>query len=93
MAATEPYVRNQLYSISLTEFLPDPNQPRKFLDPAALAELAASIAQHGVLEPILFRVDNGQNYVVAANGAALRLGRPALTQSPPFSSTVRTTRR
>ena len=65
MAATESYVRNQLYSLPLAELLPDPNQPRKFLDPAALAELAASIAQHGVLEPILFRVDSGQNYVVA----------------------------
>ena len=65
MAATEPYVRNQLYSIPLAELLPDPNQPRKFLDPAALDELAASIAQHGVLEPILFRAEAGQNFVVA----------------------------
>jgi hypothetical protein len=36
MAATEPYVRNQLYLIPLSELLPDPNQPRKFLDPLAL---------------------------------------------------------
>ncbi len=36
MAATEPYVRNQLYSIPLAELLPDPNQPRMFSDPAAL---------------------------------------------------------
>ena len=65
MAASESYVRNQLYSLSLAELLPDPNQPRKFFDPVALAELAASIAQHGVLEPILFRVDSGLNYVIA----------------------------
>ena len=84
MAATESYVRNQLYSISLAELLPDPNQPRKFLDPAALAELAASIAQHGVLEPILFRVDNAVNYVVAGERRCAAARRAGLV-SPPFS--------
>jgi hypothetical protein len=38
MAATEPYVRNQLYSIPLTDLLPDPDQPRRFIDPASLEE-------------------------------------------------------
>ena len=65
MASSEPFVRNQLYSIPLAELLPDPNQPRIFIDTAALDELAASIAQHGVLEPILFRVEDGQNFIVA----------------------------
>jgi ParB family chromosome partitioning protein len=34
---------------------PDPEQPRKFFDEPALAELAASITSHGVLQPILVR--------------------------------------
>jgi len=81
MAATATYMRNQLYLIPLAELLPDPDQPRKFLDPVALTELAVSIAQHGVLEPILFRVDKGLNYVVAGErrcAAARQAGLEAI---------------
>ena len=34
---------------------PNPYQPRKTFDPAALDELAASIREHGVLQPLLVR--------------------------------------
>ena len=65
MASNETYVRNQLYNINLADLQPDPNQPRKYMDPTALEELTASIRQHGVLEPILFRQDKGFLFVVA----------------------------
>ena len=65
-AQTVTYVKGQLYSITLSDLHPDPNQPRKFMDPTALEELTASIKQHGVLEPILFRQDtDGILYIVA----------------------------
>ena len=60
-----PYARNQLYLIPVSELQPDPDQPRKFIDPDALRELTASVSQVGVLEPILFRCDNGTKYIVA----------------------------
>src|SRR3989338_6468920 len=41
--------------ISLAKVSPNPGQPRKFFEAAALDELAASIAVHGVLQPILVR--------------------------------------
>jgi len=50
------YEKGQLYQIPLTDLQADPNQPRKYMDPQALQDLADSIAQHGVLTPILFRV-------------------------------------
>ena len=34
---------------------PNPEQPRRQFDPKGLAELAASIGQHGVLQPIVVR--------------------------------------
>ncbi len=34
---------------------PDPDQPRKVIDPEALAELVTSIAKFGVIQPLLFR--------------------------------------
>ncbi|MFZ4439476.1 MAG: ParB N-terminal domain-containing protein, partial [Syntrophales bacterium] len=45
----QTYVKGTLYQISIIDFKPDPNQPRKVIDPVALAELAASIRQHGIL--------------------------------------------
>jgi ParB family chromosome partitioning protein len=67
LATTESYMPNTLYSLPLAELQADPNQPRKYLDPAALDELTASVTQHGILEPILFRQDKQTKllYVVA----------------------------
>jgi ParB family chromosome partitioning protein len=50
------YEKGQLYHIPLSDLQPDPNQPRKFMDPQALDDLSASITAHGVLTPILFRI-------------------------------------
>jgi len=49
----ETYEKEKLYQLPLTRLIPDPEQPRKFFDEQSLAELAASIASHGVLQPIL----------------------------------------
>lgn len=46
---------SQQVSLPLDAISPSPLQPRKVLDPERLAELASSIAQVGVLEPILVR--------------------------------------
>ena len=47
-------------SIAVARIRPNPNQPRKHFDEDSLAELAESIARHGVLQPILVRaVDDG----------------------------------
>ena len=42
-------------NIPLERISPNPDQPRMNFDEAALAELAASIREHGVLQPILVR--------------------------------------
>lgn len=45
---------------------PDLNQPRKYFDPDSLAELSQSIAQRGVLQPVLIRREpTGEIYLVA----------------------------
>jgi ParB family chromosome partitioning protein len=52
MATT--YEKGNLYHLSIIDFWPNPNQPRKYFDPQALAELADSIRKHGILQPVLF---------------------------------------
>ncbi len=53
-------------SLKLTEIEPNKEQPRKDFDDAALAELADSIREHGVLQPLLVRpMVNGRYQIVA----------------------------
>jgi len=52
---TPAFEKGKLYDLPIIDIKPDPDQPRKYLDPQALEELAASIKQLGVLQPVLFR--------------------------------------
>lgn len=48
--------------INLEQIEPNPFQPRRHFDEAELKELANSIAQHGLLQPILVRPVSGKKY-------------------------------
>ncbi|HIE53273.1 MAG TPA: ParB/RepB/Spo0J family partition protein [Armatimonadetes bacterium] len=41
--------------VSLAEIRPNPYQPRRLLDPQKLRELAASLAEHGLVQPVVVR--------------------------------------
>lgn len=47
------YADAQVQEIDVTKIVPNPYQPRKTFDSAALKELADSIAEHGVIQPIV----------------------------------------
>ncbi|MEI7673353.1 MAG: ParB/RepB/Spo0J family partition protein, partial [Deltaproteobacteria bacterium] len=66
--ATIAYEKGNLYNISIIDLKPDPNQPRKSMDPQALEELAASIKTHGIIQPILFRVAADSPYLIIVAG-------------------------
>ncbi|WP_333605607.1 ParB/RepB/Spo0J family partition protein [Novosphingobium sp.] len=52
--------------VAVADITPHPDQPRRSFDEAALEELAASIAQRGVIQPIIVRpMDNGRYQLVA----------------------------
>jgi ParB family transcriptional regulator, chromosome partitioning protein len=69
-----PGVRN----IPLDRISPNPDQPRMTFDEEALAELAASITEHGVLQPILVRpTDEFQRYQLVAGERRWRAARAA----------------
>lgn len=52
--------------LPLASVEPNPNQPRKHFDPQLLAELAASIAESGLLQPITVRpIGDGRHMIVA----------------------------
>ena len=60
------YEKGQLYELPMHSINPDPDQPRKYLDPQALSELQASIETHGVLQPILVRPGNEGTWLIVS---------------------------
>lgn len=55
-----------LATLAIADITPHPDQPRRVFDEAALEELAASIGQRGVIQPIIVRpTDNGRYQLVA----------------------------
>ena len=55
IAANEGNIKGQKNTIAIKDIRPNPYQPRKSFDEKALNELAASIKEHGVFQPILVR--------------------------------------
>ena len=50
---------------AISEIFPNPNQPRKQFDEAKLEELATSIRNYGVLEPIVVTPRDGRYMIIA----------------------------
>ncbi len=70
-------------SLRITEIEPNKSQPRKQFDDGALADLAASIAQHGVIQPLLVRPLTNGGYQLVAGERRWRAARMAgLTEVP-----------
>jgi ParB family transcriptional regulator, chromosome partitioning protein len=49
----EPYIGDSVFWVEVERIKPNPYQPRKTFDEAALASLAESIRQYGVLQPLV----------------------------------------
>jgi len=59
------YEDASIQEIDITKITPNPFQPRKTFDPAALQELADSIKEHGVIQPLVVtRIPTGFELVV-----------------------------
>ena len=63
-AVPAPPTRAGLVRLPLARICPNPDQPRKFFDAAALADLAASIRVNGLLQPITVTPKNGSYQIV-----------------------------
>jgi ParB family chromosome partitioning protein len=60
----------------------NPYQPRKEFDEAALAEMIGSIAQHGVLQPLLVRPVEGRYQLIAGERRLLAARKAGLVKVP-----------
>ena len=67
--------------VSLSEIVQSPLQPRKEFAPQALEELAESIRQHGIIQPLVVRQVDGRHELIAGERrwrAAQELGLEAV---------------
>jgi ParB family transcriptional regulator, chromosome partitioning protein len=77
-------------ALPLTQLHPNRFQPRRDFDPAALAELAASIRAQGVVQPIVVTPDEDGTYTIVAGERRWRASREAgLEQVPVVVHEVR----
>ena len=76
----------EITTLPLREIEPDPDQPRKNFEAEPLNELAESIAENGLLQPIAVRHNKaGTGYTIIAGERRWRAAFPARTPSArPF---------
>ena len=78
-----------LMELSLSDIEPNRRQARKTFDEATLAELADSITEHGLLEPIVVRRKENGYYEIIAGERRWRASRMAgLSKVPALVRTI-----
>jgi ParB family transcriptional regulator, chromosome partitioning protein len=95
LSVSEPAEGDELREVAVDLIGPNPNQPRRSFDEAALQGLADSIAANGVLQPVLVRPRPGGTYELVAGERRWRAARlagleriPALVRERDDSATL-----
>jgi ParB family chromosome partitioning protein len=68
---------NGVQTIKISDIEPKNDQPRKYFDEEALASLAESIKQHGLIQPIVVRESGGGFYQIIAGERRWRASKLA----------------
>lgn len=74
---------SDLRTLKLSDITPDPDQPRRHFDESGLAELTASIKEHGVLQPIVVVPAKDGKYQIVAGERRYRASKAAGKASIP----------
>ncbi len=77
-----PKAQGGIQQVALDRLTPSPTQPRRHVDDVAIAELAASIAEKGMLQPILVR-PRGEGFEIVAGERRFRAASRAGLASVP----------
>lgn len=67
--------KNDILYIDVNKIDVNPNQPRRNFDEESLKELATSIKQYGVVQPILVKKTSGDRYMIVAGERRYRASR------------------
>ncbi len=72
----------QIINVPVSDVEPNREQPRKYFDKEKIAELSSSIAEHGLLQPIIVR-KNGDRYTIISGERRWRASRMAGLKEVP----------
>ena len=75
--------RGGVRELVIADITPNPDQPRRHFDEVALEELARSIVDHGVLQPIIVRPADAGRYILVAGERRWRASQRAGKHSIP----------
>ena len=71
-----------VHELPLASIVPNPDQPRKSFDEDELEELAESIQNNGILQPLVVRERNGSYQIIAGERRYQAAKRAGLTDVP-----------
>lgn len=74
--------RDEVVLLNLDDIIPNRFQPREVFDERALKELAISIKEHGVIQPIIVRSINGKYEIIAGERRYKASALAGLTKIP-----------
>ncbi|MBR4944167.1 MAG: ParB/RepB/Spo0J family partition protein [Peptococcaceae bacterium] len=74
--------RDGIVELELDKIFPNPDQPRKTFDEDKLTDLAESITEHGVLQPIIVTPRNDKYMIIAGERRFRASGRAGLKTIP-----------
>lgn len=80
---SQPGSATGLRTLPLAEIRPHPGQPRRYFDEEALDDLARSIAQRGVIQPVIVRPRKGGGYELVAGERRWRAAQRARLHEIP----------
>ena len=77
-----PDSKDEVVQLYLDDIIPNRFQPREVFDEKALKELAVSIKEHGVIQPIIVRSVNGKYEIIAGERRYKASALAGLTKIP-----------
>ncbi len=77
-----PEEKDEVVQLYLDDIIPNRFQPREVFDERALKELAVSIKEHGVIQPIIVRSVNGKYEIIAGERRYKASALAGLTKIP-----------
>lgn len=88
LTATEDKTTSELKQLKLEDIYPDEEQPRREFNKEAIEALAASIKEHGVLQPIVVTKEDGKYKIVAGERRWRASKIAGLTKIPAIIRTL-----
>ena len=80
---SERKVVSGIQEVALDKIFPNPRQPRTHFDEDDLAELAASISEHGIIQPLIVSINGDGAYTLIAGERRLKASKQAKLEKVP----------